>query len=55
MSRLFDGDILNVVLDAESMIRLGWLEKIRSMQLEEFSKICVGSIITCFVPYNDVK
>ena len=25
------------------------------MQLEEFSKICVGSVITCFIPYNDVK
>ena len=39
----------------ESMTRLGWLEKIRSMQLEEFPKVCVGSVITCFMPYNNVK
>ena len=25
------------------------------MQVGEFSKVCVGSVITCFIPYKDVK
>ena len=31
----------------ESITMLGWLLKIRSIQLEQFSKICVGSVSNC--------
>ena len=37
------------------MTRLGLLEKIRSMQLEDFSGMCVGSVIDCSMPNNDVS
>ena len=52
LNRLFDGGIFecSVGCTPESMIRLCWLEKIRFIQLEEFSKICVGSVIISFTP-----
>ena len=57
MGRSFDGDIFecSVGCTQESMLRLGWLEKIKSMQLKKFSKMCVGSVLTCFIPYNGAK
>ena len=34
---------------------LGWLVKIRSIQLEEFSKICVSSPINCLRRHMDIR
>ena len=39
----------------ECMIRLEWVATIRSMLAEEYSKICVGSIITCFRSIDEFK
>ena len=38
----------------ESITKFGWLTKIRSMQLEECCKICVGSDINWFNPNKEV-
>ena len=36
------------------MTILGWVVKIRSIQLEDCCKMGVGSEISCFIPYKDV-
>ena len=39
----------------EPIIKFGWFVEIRSIQLEEFSKTWSGSMIRCFISYNEEK
>ena len=46
-------DPYQLLLSDDSMIRVGWDANIMSIQDEEFSKICLGSFITCYNPHCD--
>ena len=42
-------------MNEASTIKFGWFVKIRSIQLQEFSRTWVGSAITCFISYSEVR